>query len=366
MPACRRSARGEIGVRRRGHRSGHHHVHARRRNPPRRRFEHVAGDARVLADQHRGCSPAGSFLPRDQGHAGRIAQPHHELGRDRRIADPATHTIGAENLRAPSSPQQLLVRIMTPRAVPCSASRHGPRRERVASGGDVMDPRRYARRSAPRSAPGDAGRKPLADRATGRLAEHGLGRQPRQHRQPADADTRKVAQQPMVVADALAEAKPGSSTMRRAATPPLHGRQRARRGSRSPRRPRRRSADPAASYGAGRACASDARRTRRGNPPRSHRCARNALMSLIMSAPAAASGAHHRRLQGIDRERHFPAPRPRRRRTTRSNSCASGTGRRPAGSTRRRYRASPPLRRSSARSARASARDRSPRRPSRK
>ena len=59
-----------------------------------RGFEHVAGDAGVLADQHLGPMRIGA---RPCEHAARgSAQMQHEIGRDRRMADLAAYTIGTE------------------------------------------------------------------------------------------------------------------------------------------------------------------------------------------------------------------------------------------------------------------------------
>ena len=67
-----------------------------------RSFQHVAGDARVLADQDAGPVAARWPPPRDarrrprQRAPGRLAQLQHELGRDRRFAHAAAHAVGAE------------------------------------------------------------------------------------------------------------------------------------------------------------------------------------------------------------------------------------------------------------------------------
>ena len=56
-----------------------------------RRLEHVAGHARVLADQHRR-----PFAAAAQGHARRATQAQHELGGDRPLADLSADAVGAE------------------------------------------------------------------------------------------------------------------------------------------------------------------------------------------------------------------------------------------------------------------------------
>ncbi len=59
-----------------------------------RGFEHVAGDARVLADQH-----VGPAIARCAQHAPeRMADAQHEFGRDRLLADPAANAVGSEIL----------------------------------------------------------------------------------------------------------------------------------------------------------------------------------------------------------------------------------------------------------------------------
>ncbi len=59
-----------------------------------RRFEHVAGNARVLADHHR--RPCSAFGAGAEHAAQRIAQAHHEIGGNRALPDPAADAIGAE------------------------------------------------------------------------------------------------------------------------------------------------------------------------------------------------------------------------------------------------------------------------------
>src|SRR5690606_23125022 len=61
-----------------------------------RRLEHVVGDAGVLADHHQRLAPIPGAL--DQDLAVGVAQPEHEVGRDRALADPAADAVGAEVL----------------------------------------------------------------------------------------------------------------------------------------------------------------------------------------------------------------------------------------------------------------------------
>src|SRR5690606_4584281 len=75
------------------HRAQHLHVGAGRDQAGLQgRLEHVAGDARVLADHHRGAGlPAGRQHPPQ-----RIAEAEHEIGRNRSLTDPAADAVGAE------------------------------------------------------------------------------------------------------------------------------------------------------------------------------------------------------------------------------------------------------------------------------
>ena len=60
-----------------------------------RRLEHVAGDARVLADQHRRARAVARRVGGEHAARG-LAELQHEVGRDRRLADRAADAVGAE------------------------------------------------------------------------------------------------------------------------------------------------------------------------------------------------------------------------------------------------------------------------------
>ncbi len=137
---------------------------------------------------------------------------------------------------------------------------------------------------------GDAGGEALTDRAPGHRAEHGLARQPGEHRQPARAEARELAQQRVVVLDALAEAEAGiehDALARHARS--LEGRHALVE-----------EADHLADHVGvprillhrARLAAACASRTARHSPAATASIApgaRKALMSLIMSAPAASA-----------------------------------------------------------------------------
>ncbi len=87
---------GQIGHTGRRQRAGQQHMDAGRGKARfQRGFQHIAGDPRVLADQHRGLALRARLAKRQHAPR-RIAEPHHEVRRDRRLADPAAHAIGAE------------------------------------------------------------------------------------------------------------------------------------------------------------------------------------------------------------------------------------------------------------------------------
>ena len=88
----------EIGDRRRGQRTRKIDVDARRRQSRfERRLEQVTRDPRVLADEDRRPRARASRLRRQHA-ARRPAELQHELRRDRRLADPAADSVGAEVL----------------------------------------------------------------------------------------------------------------------------------------------------------------------------------------------------------------------------------------------------------------------------
>ena len=89
---------GEISDARRRHRARQHDVDARGGKARfEGRFEHVAGHARVFADQHRGPRAGlGPSIGFREHFAGRITEPQYEIGRDRRFAYFAPNAIRAE------------------------------------------------------------------------------------------------------------------------------------------------------------------------------------------------------------------------------------------------------------------------------
>src|SRR5690606_2786219 len=82
---------GQVGDGGSGHRAEQRYIRARRNEAGlQRRLEHIAGNARVLADDDLAATGAGKHL------AGRPAQLEYEFGIDRPLADRAAHAIGAE------------------------------------------------------------------------------------------------------------------------------------------------------------------------------------------------------------------------------------------------------------------------------
>ncbi|MNV05499.1 hypothetical protein D3C71_958400 [compost metagenome] len=98
---------GAQGAGQEGHRRGRHraeqlHIHAAGDQAGfQRRFEHVAGDARVLADHHHRAVPGTVAVALAQHPAQCIAQAQHEVGRDHALADPTADAVGAEVLARP-------------------------------------------------------------------------------------------------------------------------------------------------------------------------------------------------------------------------------------------------------------------------
>ncbi|MCW0450404.1 hypothetical protein NB706_003238 [Xanthomonas sacchari] len=81
--------------RRSRHRPEQLHVGAGRDQPGlQRRLEHVAGDARVLADHHGGMCRTVMRQHTPQ----RITETHHEIGGNHTLSDPATNTVGTKVL----------------------------------------------------------------------------------------------------------------------------------------------------------------------------------------------------------------------------------------------------------------------------
>jgi hypothetical protein len=93
----------EVRHRRRRHRPHQLHVHARSDQAGLQRgLEHVVRDARVLADHHLRLAPLPA-RPRIRAHAGLaqgmavgVAQPQHEIRRDRALAHAPADAVGAE------------------------------------------------------------------------------------------------------------------------------------------------------------------------------------------------------------------------------------------------------------------------------
>ena len=87
----------EIGHGRRRHRPAQHHVDpGRGKSGLQRGFQHIAGNARVLADQHGRMLVDGQPLARHQRGTGSKAQAHHEIRRYRRLTDTTANAVGAE------------------------------------------------------------------------------------------------------------------------------------------------------------------------------------------------------------------------------------------------------------------------------
>ncbi len=87
----------QVGDAGRGQRTGQIDVDAGGGQPRfERRLEQVAGDARVLPDQHRRVRARARRRFGREHAAGGVTEPQHELGRDRRVADSAADAIGAE------------------------------------------------------------------------------------------------------------------------------------------------------------------------------------------------------------------------------------------------------------------------------
>jgi hypothetical protein len=85
----------QVGDRGRRHRAGQHDVDAGGGKAGfQGRFEHVAGNARVLADQYRRAAARAGRLR--QHLAGRVAEAHHEVRGDRRYANQATNAVGTK------------------------------------------------------------------------------------------------------------------------------------------------------------------------------------------------------------------------------------------------------------------------------
>ena len=83
----------EVGDRRRRHRPKQHHIGTGGHQPGLQgRLEHVAGNARVLADQH----PANALTAKRNARC--PAQLEHELGSDGELANPTANAVGTEIL----------------------------------------------------------------------------------------------------------------------------------------------------------------------------------------------------------------------------------------------------------------------------
>ena len=85
----------EIRHRRRGHRPNQQHVNAGGSETRLKRgLKHITGHPRIFTDQYR--RALGARYPRRQHLAGGIAEAHHEIGSDRRLADLAANAVRAK------------------------------------------------------------------------------------------------------------------------------------------------------------------------------------------------------------------------------------------------------------------------------
>ena len=283
----------QVGHAGRGQRAGQQHVDAGRGEAGLQRgLEHVAGDARVLADQHR--RPRRRSRLQHAAHG--MAQAQHEVGRDRRLADRAADAVGAEIF---SAHRHVVSARCDRRACHCG---HRPRRRQTFSASTVAATSCTRTMRAPRctaaSAAATLAASALAHRPAGERAERRLARPAHQQRlaqrqQLALARAAARGCAPRV----LPKPKPGSSTMRsRRDAGRAQRRARARAGSRAPRPPRRRSRARPAWCAARPACASGTRRSSGARPP-----------------PPARPGARSARdvVDDVDAQRPAPRASPR-------------------------------------------------------
>ena len=220
----------QVGDAGRRQRAGQQHVDAGRGEARlERRLDHVAGDARVLADQHR----RARARPALQHAADGMAQAQHEVGRDRRLP-----TVP----RMPSVPKYVL--LMVSSAAVWSVGRSAaparlPDRQRIDRRGDIVHAhdaraalhrqqrRRDAGRQRARST--GAGRSSCAAASTCATSRPAAAGRARAARAGARSSSR-------LCSGVLPKPMPGSRTMRSRAMPaPSHRVDRARAGTRAPR-----------------------------------------------------------------------------------------------------------------------------------
>src|SRR5574343_476216 len=112
---------GQIGHRRRRQRADQTDLNAgSRKTGLQGRFKHVAGETGILADQYRRRIADRHATLLKQGFARRVAKAHYEVRRDRCLADPPAHAVGAEIFSAHCS-------------LPCSIAVQTARASRVAA-----------------------------------------------------------------------------------------------------------------------------------------------------------------------------------------------------------------------------------------
>ncbi|MCY1412218.1 hypothetical protein D9M71_276180 [compost metagenome] len=163
---------GQVGHRRGGHRTEQHHVGARgNQSGLQGRLEHVAGDPRVLADQYLAVALA------TERHAGGPAQPEHELGGDRKFADPSANAVGTKIFSAHSI---ILLSIH-----PFHGGNHANHIHRL---GHVVHPHDLCALGHRQRGQRQATVQPLTDRAIQRPTDHALARYPDQQRQDPGFD----------------------------------------------------------------------------------------------------------------------------------------------------------------------------------
>ncbi len=87
----------KVGDRGRGHRSGKIGVHAGGgQSRLQGGFQHITGNARVLADQHSGMIAGRQIATGGEHLAGSIPEAHDEIGCDRRFADTPAYAVSTE------------------------------------------------------------------------------------------------------------------------------------------------------------------------------------------------------------------------------------------------------------------------------
>jgi len=174
----------EVGNAWGGQRAAEQNVHASRREASLQgRLQHVAGDARVLADQHRralGAAP--------QHLADGVAQPQHEVRGDGALSNGATYAVRAEiglghgistcHCPAPGACSRPRTSGESPAKCvtgPQSGRLHGvPELQCIDRGGDVVNPHDVRTALHGDQGCGDAGCQAVGDRPAGDLPERAL------------------------------------------------------------------------------------------------------------------------------------------------------------------------------------------------